>query len=210
MYVGRIVAVGRNLQGKAAALYRVSSRSFPNRMAKIVGNQAMIVPRPGFENDIHKNPYIAYRCLRLAGDVAVATNGSQTDPIAEKIAAGMSIRDALAYSMLALDYEKDDYNTPRISVAIKAGAETGFLAVVRKDGVEVRELPIAPGKAIYLATYEISTIDPARADAFDVADAEAGAAFIIDKGAFAKLTNAVSSVCALETTAGFALAARNV
>jgi IMP cyclohydrolase len=31
MYVGRIVAVGRTPAGRAAVMYRVSSRSFPNR-----------------------------------------------------------------------------------------------------------------------------------------------------------------------------------
>ena len=33
MYVGRIVAVARTTEGSNAGLYRVSSRSFPNRTA---------------------------------------------------------------------------------------------------------------------------------------------------------------------------------
>ena len=95
MYVGRIVAIGCTRTGRAAALYRVSSRSFPNREAKILGQSVAIVPKAGFENDIHKNPYIAYNCLRLVGDYAVATNGSHTDPVTEKLETGMSPRDAL-------------------------------------------------------------------------------------------------------------------
>ena len=36
MYVGRIIAIARNQSGQVAALYRVSSRSFPNRQATIL------------------------------------------------------------------------------------------------------------------------------------------------------------------------------
>ncbi|MDR0932030.1 MAG: hypothetical protein LBM70_03310, partial [Victivallales bacterium] len=33
MYLGRIVAIGMTKDGKPTAMYRVSSRSFPNREA---------------------------------------------------------------------------------------------------------------------------------------------------------------------------------
>ena len=210
MYVGRIVAVGRNREGRAAVLYRVSSRSFPNRLAQAGPAEALILPRPGHEGDMRKNPYIAYRCGRIVGDVAVLTNGSQTDAIAEKIASGMTIRDALASVLLALDYEKDDYCTPRIAAVMRAQSETGWLGVVRRDGVEVREVPLPPGRLAYLATYEINSIDPARTDAFDIASAEAGARHVVDGGVFATLTHPVTSVCALQSAAGFTLAAHNV
>ncbi len=96
MYVGRIVAVGKNKAGANAVMYRVSSRSFPNRQAVDINGTLAIVPRQGFETDVSKNPYIAYNALRLAGDWAVATNGTHTDPIAETISMGMPVRDALA------------------------------------------------------------------------------------------------------------------
>ena len=85
MYVGRIVAVGRTPEGANAALYRVSSRSFPNRKAVDLGGKLAIVPREGHEGDVQKNPYIAYNCLRVANGWAIATNGSHTDPIVEKV-----------------------------------------------------------------------------------------------------------------------------
>ena len=81
MYLGRIVAIGMTPAGKAAAMYRVSSRSFPNREAVLIGGQVAILPRAGFESDLRKNPYISYNCIRIAGEWAVATYGSQTDPI---------------------------------------------------------------------------------------------------------------------------------
>ncbi|NLF56423.1 MAG: IMP cyclohydrolase, partial [Candidatus Hydrogenedens sp.] len=111
MYVGRIVSVARTEDGRLCATYRVSSRSFPNRTAVIGGDKVSIVPKQGHEMDVYKNPYIAYNCVRIVcnGDVAVVTNGSQTDTIAEKIDQGMPARDAIALASLALDYEKDSY-----------------------------------------------------------------------------------------------------
>ena len=210
MYVGRIVAVGRARDGRAAALYRVSSRSFPNRTIRTVENGAMVVPREGFQDDIYRNPYIAYRCLQIVGDVAIATNGSQTDPIADKVRLGVPIRDAIIQALITLDYEKDDYNTPRIAAVVQAGAQTGFLGIVRKDGINVRELPIAPGQAFYIATSETNDVSLEQVDAFDVADAEAGARHMVDGGVFAGMEHPVTSACAIESADGFDVAAYTV
>ena len=161
MYVGRIVAVGRTPSGRNAVMYRVSSRSFPNRRTVTTGRGLAVVPIEGHEKDIFKNPYIAYNAVRLAGNVAVATNGSQTDPIAEKIASGMSIRDAMVQSLTVLDYEKDDFNTPRIAVAVArggggggcdcgcecgGGGEVGWCGIARHDAVIVRAFPLVAGR----------------------------------------------------------------
>ena len=207
MYVGRIVAVGRNKAGKAVAMYRVSSRSFPSRETRLSEAAASIVPKPGHEGDIYKNPYIAYNCLKIVGDVAVVTNGSHTDPIAEKIEAGMSLRDAMAIPLLTLDYEHDDYNTPRIAAAIAAGAETGFLAVVRKDGLNVQQIPIAPGECFYVATYEHNDVSREQRDEFDVSSAQEAAEHVLKGGLFGKLEHPVSSACAMEKEGGFEIAA---
>jgi IMP cyclohydrolase len=206
MYVGRIVAVGRNKRGQLAALYRVSSRSFPNREAQIKDNAVAIVPKKGAEGDVFKNPYIAYNCLRIAGRTAVATNGSQTDPIAEKVAAGMPLRDAFAVSLLALDYEKDAYNTPRIAAAVTAGGEAGYLGVVREDGLEVCRIKLEPGECFFVSTYETNRVSRAQRDAFDATDAREGAEFILRGGVFAEMSNAVTGVCAIEKDGRFEIA----
>ena len=206
MYVGRIVAVGRTREGRLAALYRVSSRSFPNREAQLKETGVAIVPKPGHEGDVFKNPYIAYNCLRIVGDTAVATNGSQTDPIAEKMSMGFPVRDAFATALLALDYEKDQYNTPRIAASVTRGAEAGTLGVVREDGIEVVRLPLEPGQCFFVSTYETNRILPAHCGEFDVATAQEGAEFILGKGAFADMTNPVTGVCALEGPDGFDVA----
>ncbi len=203
MYVGRIVAIGKTLSGNLTAMYRVSSRSFPNRQAKIIGDAIAIIPKPGFENDIFKNPYIAYNCLRLTKDYAVATNGSQTDPIADKLAAGMNMRDALISVLHALDYEKDSYNTPRIAAIVKSGSDSGYLGIVRHDALLVQEFSLAPGDVFYVCTYEHNAPDASFSDkGFGVNSAEEACSFILGKGVFAELERPITAACALENSQG--------
>jgi IMP cyclohydrolase len=205
MYVGRIVAVGKNAAGANAVMYRVSSRSFPNRQAVDNNGTLAVVPRPGFETDLNKNPYIAYNALRLAGDWAIATNGSHTDPIVEKVALGMPMREAMTLSLLALDYEKDDFNTPRIAAAVPRNGDTGWLAIVRKDALVVKEVVLQAGQAQYIATYEMDDIRSDQVSTFDANTAAGAAEFAVSGGAFADLEKPVTSAAALTNNAGFAL-----
>jgi IMP cyclohydrolase len=162
------------------------------------------MPRPGHEGDLQKNPYIAYHCLRFAGTCAVATNGSHTDPITEKIAAGMAPRDALALSLLALDYEKDQLDTPRVAGVVDRATGRGWLGIVRKDALLVREMPLAPGKAFYIATYEHNAPDEAHVDAkFAATTAEAACAHILCGGVFADLEKPVTAAAAVANDNGF-------
>lgn len=203
MYVGRIVAIGCTGAGRGAALYRVSSRSFPNREAKILDKAVAIVPKAGFENDIHKNPYIAYNCLRQVPGLAVVSNGSHTDPIAEKLEGGMSVRDALGTVMLALDYEHDSLRTPRIAGVVRQDGTAGYLAIVRHDALLVREFSLKPGQAFYVCTYEKNVPSEAQAEAaFDADSAAAACEFILHKGVFADFEKPVSAVCAVALAAG--------
>lgn len=204
MYVGRIVAIGLTPAGAVAAMYRVSSRSFPNREARLGTGLVAVMPRPGHEGDLQKNPYIAYHCLRFAGTCAIASNGSQTDPITEKIAAGMSPRDALALSLLALDYEKDQLDTPRIAGVVDRATGQGWLGIVRKDALLVRELPLTPGQAFYLATYEHHAPDEKFVEAnFAASTAEAACEHILRGGVFAHLEQPVTAAAAVATQHGF-------
>lgn len=207
MYIGRIVSVVQTADGRLGAVYRVSSRSFPNRTAVPGDNKVSIVPKAGHEGDIHKNPYIAYNCVQVVcdGAVAVVTNGSQTDPIAEKIAQGLPVRDALALTCLALDYEKDDYNTPRISAVADKRDGSAWLATVRHDGLEVRKMPMKPGTFYYVATYEENTIRTEQGGAYSPNRVEECCNFILGESVFAERTNPVAAVAALESSTGFDL-----
>jgi len=213
MYIGRIVSVALTRDGRLCASYRVSSRSFPNRTAVVKADVVSVVPKAGYETDLQKNPYIAYNCVRLVcdGQVAVVTNGSQTDPIAEKMAQGMSARDALVLSMLALDYEKDNYNTPRISaVADKREGGAGWLGIVRHDGLGVRRMPLTPGRFFYVATYEENAPRDQYSGDYDAKTAQDACTFILGKGVFAERTNPVTAVAAMAAAGGFELAAEDV
>ena len=209
MYLGRIVAIGMTKEGKAAAMYRVSSRSFPNREAVLGNQQVAIMPRPGFEDDLRKNPYITYNCIRLTGEWAVATNGSQADPIVEKLAMGYPARDAIALPLLAMDYEKDSLDTPRIVAVVGSKCRKGYLGIVRRDALLVREFDLVPGQVRYLSTYEKNRpCDDQVTGDFDGTCAHCAVNYVVDGGVFADFTNPVTSAAAVAEGDGYELAVR--
>ncbi|WP_435359935.1 IMP cyclohydrolase [Haloarchaeobius sp. DFWS5] len=159
MYIGRFVVVGPEVSA-----YRVSSRSFPNRQVTAREDDTLTVgPTPDApETD---NPYVSYNCVRVTDNGAVLGNGSQVDPIAEKVAMGYPARDALATALLSLDYEKDDYDTPRIAGVMTDG--TAYIGIVRKDALFVEEVD----EPTLVATYENDTPETYAFDAETAADA---------------------------------------
>ena len=183
MYTGRILSIGMNKDGKPFAAYRVSSRSFPNRQCLKFDKRAAVVPIEGFEKDIFKNTYIAYNSIRIERSIAIVSNGSQTDVIADKIALGMNMKDALAYSLLTMDYEKDDYNTPRYEC---------FIGIVNDKKLLVEAVPY--GEAAFISTYGSQAPDPVE---FDAKTSTEAAKFIFDEGTFADYEKPVTSCAAV-------------
>jgi IMP cyclohydrolase len=149
MYVGRIVVVGRS-HGRSFVAYRVSSRSFPNRRAEVRGKSILVSPLDSA--DLAKNPYIAYNCIRVQGDVAVVSNGTHTDMILERIQDGQRPMDAIALSLVAYGYERDELDTPRIAGAVRG--DLGWLGIAKRDEFRVREFNLEDGQASLVATYE--------------------------------------------------------
>ncbi|WP_405304207.1 IMP cyclohydrolase [Methanobrevibacter sp.] len=196
MYTGRILSIGMNSDGKPFAAYRVSSRSFPNRQCLKFENRAAVVPKEGFEKDIFKNTYIAYNSIRIVKDMAIVSNGSQTDVIADKIALGMNIKDALAYSLLTMDYEKDDYNTPRIAGVVTSGDNEDeyecYIGIVNDNKILVESVPY--GDAAFISTYGSQVPDKVE---FDAITAGESAKFIFDEGTFANYEKPVTSCAAV-------------
>ncbi|MFB6200510.1 MAG: IMP cyclohydrolase [Halorhabdus sp.] len=150
MYVGRFVVVAPNV-----GAYRVSSRSFPNREA--VDRDGTITVGPTADAPETDNPYISYNAVRLTDRGAVIGNGSHVDPIAEKLALGTPARDALTDPLQALDFEKDDYDTPRIAGIVgvdpddpTAGEAGAAIGIVRRDALLVE----AVDEPTLVATYE--------------------------------------------------------
>lgn len=196
MYTGRILSIGMNTDGKPFAAYRVSSRSFPNRQCLKFDKRAAVVPIEGFEKDIFKNTYIAYNSIRIERGIAIVSNGSQTDVIADKIALGMNMKDALAYSLLTMDYEKDDYNTPRIAAAVSSSSNEDeyecFIGIVNDKKLLVEAVPY--GEAAFISTYGSQAPDPVE---FDAKTSTEAAKFIFDEGTFADYEKPVTSCAAV-------------
>lgn len=142
MYLGRFVIITPSL-----GVYRVSSRSFPERkiVSRDEGETLTVIPTA--EAEPTDNPYVSYNCARRVSDTVVVGNGSHVDPITEKLELGYPARDALALGLLALDYEKDEYNTPRIAGTV---GETASVGIVRDDAVLVEEVR----EPTLVATYE--------------------------------------------------------
>jgi len=149
MYIGRIVIVGK-AYGKLWAGYRVSSRSFPNRRAEIRGQS--IIVSPINSSDLAKNPYIAYNCIRIGKDFAVVANGTQADMIFEKIEDGARPIEAIALSLVAYGYERDDFDTPRLAGAVRG--DIAWLGIAKKDEFRFKEFRLEDGDAVMVATYE--------------------------------------------------------
>lgn len=200
MYVGRIVVVGRT-GGKSWAGYRVSSRSFPNRRAEVRGSSIMVSPID--PRDLARNPYIAYNCIRTSrmdGDVAVVANGSHADTIMERIDDGMSPLDAIAISLVAYGYERDELDTPRLAGAVKGGK--ACLGIAMKGEFRFKEIPLKDNDAFMVATYEKTGFEPVAVSGID-ASAVARAAYDLP------FERPVCSAAAFQGSEGFMLAAYN-
>ena len=129
-------------------------------------------------------------------DVAIVSNGSQTDVIADKIGVGMNIRDAIAYSLLTMDYEKDDYNTPRIAAAVTSSSKEDeyecYIGIVNDKKILVEHVPF--GKAAFISTYGSQEPDLVE---FEAQTATDSAKFIFDEGTFANYEKPVTSCAAV-------------
>lgn len=162
MYIGRFLVVGPQW-----AAYRVSSRSFPHR--KIIDRDGALAVIPTEAAAPTDNPYVSYHCLRIGGGRATIGNGSHVDPIAEKLELGYPARDALVTALHAMDFEKDDYDTPRIAAVL--GEHDTFVGVVRRDALIVE----AVTEPTILATYELDRPTPTDVEWLDATDAARGA-----------------------------------
>jgi IMP cyclohydrolase len=164
VYVGRLLVARPGL-----VAYRVSSRSFPNRRTRVGDGRVAVVPTAEAEET--DNPYVAYDCLEVldegdGGPRVVAGNGSHVDPVAGKLSRGVPVRDALATVLGAMDFERDDYDTPRIAAVVDES--TAHVGTVRRDALLVE----AVDEPTLVATYEE---DRPRAFGFEPADATAAA-----------------------------------
>jgi len=199
MYVGRIVAIGRSDE-KSWVGYRVSSRSFPNRTAEVLGSSIMVSPKN--PQDLVRNPYIAYNCIRTNGNAAIVANGTQADTIIEKMEDGFPPLDAIAFTLLAYSYERDELDTPRLAGAIRG--RKAWLGIAMKGEFRVKEFTLKDGDAFMVATYEKTGIERLSMSGHDALE--------VSKAAFAlPFEKPVCSASAMQADkgSGFELAVFN-
>ena len=177
VYVGRIVAVGKT--GRPFVAYRVSSRSFPNRIARI--DDTGVVIEPLDPDDLKRNPYITYNCIRVSEKAAVVANGAHTDSIFDELKNGAAPEVALQKVLTEMGYEKDELSTPRIA-GVVAGA-TGFLGVARADGVEVTGFGLEDNSCRLICTYEMDRVET-RGYPFLATSALDAAKYMVEGGLF--------------------------
>ena len=180
MYVGRIVVVGKT--DRPFVAYRVSSRSFPNRVARIT--DAGVAIQPLDPEDMKKNPYIAYNCIRVCENGVVVSNGSHTDPILDQLRSGTAPDVAIQKVLTDMGYEKDDFNTPRIAGVVTDSY--GFIGTVRADAVEVSSFGLVENTCRVICTYEMDRVD-SKGYPFVAATAPDAARYVVDGGIFKDL-----------------------
>lgn len=108
----------------------------------------------------------------------------------------MNIKDAIAYSLLTLDYEKDDYHTPRIAGVVtstnKKDDYVCYVGIANDEKLLVDKIPY--GEAVFISTYGSQFYDPVD---FDAKTADDAAKFIFDGGIFANYKKAVTAGAAV-------------
>jgi IMP cyclohydrolase len=204
MYVGRIVAVGQARSNKLVAMYRLSSRSYPNREFRQNGQTVAVAAKPGFESKLQENPYISYTCLRASETHAVAGNGTHVDPIADQLEVGSDVIAILKSVLHEMGYERDSNRTPRIAGVVDRISRVATFGIVRHDGLIVRNVDLKNGEAFYMATYEHDSPDARfHEDHFNPETVEDACKHILIAGAFRAFDHPIASACAYESDSGF-------
>ncbi|MPN58431.1 hypothetical protein SDC9_206136 [bioreactor metagenome] len=113
-------------------------------------------------------------------------------------------------SLLALDFEHDSLDTPRIAGVINANAGEAWLGIVRRDALLVRKMTLKPGQLFYISTYEhCYPCEGFSDEKFNAKSAAAGCDHIISGGVFEQFTNPVTAACAMFGASGIEFAVRN-
>lgn len=161
-YPGRVIIVARTRAGIVAA-YAATGRSEASRQRRIRltdGGDLMVEPTVGDASD----PLRHYRAVRRVEGHFVLGNGSQVDPVADRIAAGA----VPAAALEDLEYEPDPpIFTPRITAVISdddtirlAAAHRGSARRASADTIVTRAGELAVGEGLLLSTYRGPVADP--------------------------------------------------
>ncbi|MBO0811915.1 MAG: hypothetical protein J2P23_07695 [Microlunatus sp.] len=161
-YPGRVIIVARTPAGLVSA-YAATGRSEASRQRRIRltdDGDLLVEPTVGDASD----PLRHYRAVRRVAGHFVVGNGSQVDPVADRIAAGA----VPAAALEDLEYEPDPpIFTPRITAVVSdddgvwlAAAHRGSAGRASADTIVTRAGALAVGEGLLLSTYRGPVAEP--------------------------------------------------
>jgi IMP cyclohydrolase len=80
--------------------------------------------------------------------------------IMEKIEDGTKPLDAIALSLVAYGYERDELDTPRLAGAVRG--DGAWLGIAKRDEIRCKEFLLREGNAFMVATYEMTEFEPTK------------------------------------------------
>lgn len=216
IYPGRGIVIGLSPSGSAAMLlYFISGRSFNSRNRIFLRTENGIIIKPFDEAKVEDPSLIIYSPVKFmeacGGEIAIVTNGDQTDTIAEGFSLGRSFEESLG----TRTFEPDAPNfTPRISgLAVRKGTELSYkLSILRSADEEgsacqrfTFEYPALAGRGHFISTYmgDGSPLSTFAGEPFEVYIPESVEKFASDAWASLNSDNKVSLyACSLDLKSG--------
>lgn len=161
-YPGRVIIVARTAAGLACA-YAATGRSEASRQRRIrltEDGDLLVEPTVGDASD----PLRHYRAVRRVEGHFVVGNGSQVDPVADRIYAG----EVPSAALEDLEYEPDPpIYTPRITAVVSdddrvwlAAAHRGSADRASADTIVTRAGALEVGQGLLLSTYRGPVAEP--------------------------------------------------
>jgi IMP cyclohydrolase len=166
-YPGRVIIIGRDLQGKNCVIvYAITGRSPSSqaRMIEITAEGAWV--KPTDEEILAKGnrELLIYPAILYGQGIAVS-NGRQTVDIRDRLSPQRDPVDILSSALNHWKYEPDAPTyTPRISGCVLPGGKAALGIIKRHtDGSSARDyirIPMLPGEGKMIATYSGKNKDP--------------------------------------------------
>ncbi|MGD1009894.1 MAG: IMP cyclohydrolase [Candidatus Aminicenantales bacterium] len=166
-YAGRLISLGTAPDGaKAVIIYAITGRSPSSQARKLVFRAGGIWVQPTDEEVLKKGnvDLLVYPAVLFHQTGIAVSNGKQTTIIRDGLSREANPVSVLAGALEGWDFEPDaPIFTPRISGCVRVGA--AGLSLIRRGpgGVTLRsffEVPIRPGKAGLISTYQGTNSDP--------------------------------------------------
>jgi IMP cyclohydrolase len=159
-YPGRVIIIGKNLQGYDVAMYAITGRS-PSSQARRLeidreGRKVFVKPTDEETLKTGQPELLVYSAI-LYDKGMVVGNGKQTGDINANMDRERLPIEVLLEGQRSWDYEPDEPNfTPRISGCITGKGAALSVTKRAEDGSVIKhyfDIPMMPGKGKMIATY---------------------------------------------------------